>query len=152
MERAATVQDAAAASGWSPRMLRYLEARDLVRPERSAAGYRLYGPAELERLRSLRALLDETGLELAEVASALRLRRDRALAAAVDEWLDGVPEAEGPALEALRWEQERSARLLRPGQGSRDTVKERAGAADAAAGPAEEPAPALHPEAGEPPA
>ena len=39
-----TVQ-AAARTGWSPRMLRYLERAALVVPGRTAAGYRLYGDA-----------------------------------------------------------------------------------------------------------
>src|SRR4051794_38353947 len=122
----ATVQEAATATGWSPRMLRYVEQRGLVVPRRSSSGYRLYGPAELARLRSLRALLDETGLELSDVAVALRLRRERALQQAVDGWLDGVrpsdsaDAASADALEALRWEQERHLRLLRSGQGSRN--------------------------------
>ena len=127
----ATVQEAAAATGWSPRMLRYVEQRGLVVPRRSSAGYRLYGPAELARLRTLRALLDETGLELSDVAVALRLRREHALQEAVDGWLEGVPATPTTAattsadtLEALRWEQERHLRLLRSGQGSRNNVKE----------------------------
>lgn len=126
----ATVQEAATVTGWSPRMLRYVEQRGLVTPQRSAAGYRLYGPVELDRLRSLRSLLEETGLELSDVAVALRLRRERALADAVDGWLDGVPVVSDPtvndtvALEALRWEQERHVRLLRSGQGSRNNVKD----------------------------
>src|ERR1700712_2245796 len=104
----ATVQEAAAATGWSPRMLRYVEQRGLVVPRRSASGYRLYGPAELDRLRSLRTLLDETGLELSDVAVALRLRRERPLQEAVDGWLEGVRPSDtadsgsADALEALR--------------------------------------------------
>ncbi|RKS72552.1 MerR-like DNA binding protein [Motilibacter peucedani] len=128
----ATVQEAAATTGWSPRMLRYVEQRGLVVPRRSSAGYRLYGPAELDRLRTLRTLLDETGLELSDVAVALRLRRERALHEAVDGWLDGVPPAppaagaagSADALDALRWDQERHLRLLRSGQHSRNNVKE----------------------------
>ena len=92
-----TVQEAAAATGWSPRMLRYVEQLGLVEPPRSASGYRLYGPRELERLRSLRALLDEHGLELGDVAVALRLQREPALRAAVDTWLEAVPAAAAPA-------------------------------------------------------
>jgi len=36
-----TVGKAAAATGWSPRMLRYLEQAGLVVPQRTAKGYRL---------------------------------------------------------------------------------------------------------------
>ncbi|NHC13060.1 MerR family transcriptional regulator [Motilibacter deserti] len=107
-----TVQEAAEATGWSPRMLRYVEQRGLVVPQRSAAGYRLYGGAELERLRSLRTLLDETGLEIGDVAVALRLRNEPTLREAVHTWLDEAPTAS--AVEALRWEQEKQLRLLPP--------------------------------------
>ena len=105
-----TVQEAAEATGWSPRMLRYVEQRGLVVPQRSAAGYRLYGAPELERLRSLRSLLDGTGLEIGDVAVALRLRDEPALREAVHGWLDEAPAAS--AVEALRWEQEKQLRLL----------------------------------------
>ena len=44
-------------TGWSARMLRYVERTGLVTPARSASGYRLYGPAELQRLRTLKELL-----------------------------------------------------------------------------------------------
>ena len=46
-----TVGDAAAQTGWSARMLRYLEDHGLVMPARTAAGYRLYGLAELNQLQ-----------------------------------------------------------------------------------------------------
>ena len=54
---ALTIQEAAETTGWSPRMLRYVERVGLVEPNRSASGYRLYGPAELQRLRTLKELL-----------------------------------------------------------------------------------------------
>ena len=136
------MQEAAAATGWSARMLRYVEQRGLVAPQRSRAGYRLYGPQELDRLRSLRALLDETGLELGEVAVALRLRRDDELRSVVDRWLDDVPPvARGAldaheALEALRWEQDKHARLLPFTQPSRNTVKDAPAGADGSDEPA----------------
>ena len=50
------VSEAAARTGWSPRMLRYLEQRGLVVPARSASGYRRYGLRELNQLRSLTEL------------------------------------------------------------------------------------------------
>ena len=73
---ALTIHEAAQTTGWSPRMLRYVERVGLVAPERSGAGYRLYGPAELQRLRTLRELLDEHELGLSDVAFALRLGSD----------------------------------------------------------------------------
>jgi hypothetical protein len=52
-----TIQEAAATTGWSPRMLRYIERAGLLELGRSPAGYRLYGPEQLQRLRTLRELL-----------------------------------------------------------------------------------------------
>src|SRR5438067_1355351 len=49
-----TINEAAHTTGWSPRMLRYVERTGLIAPERSASGYRLYGPAQLQRLRTLK--------------------------------------------------------------------------------------------------
>ena len=103
---ALTVGQAARQTGWSPRMLRYLEAAALVVPERSAAGYRLYGLRELNQLRSLRDLRQRFGLELSDVAFAARLRREPALRAAVESWLAGID------LAALEWEQQKHERLL----------------------------------------
>ena len=51
---ALTVGAAATTTGWSPRMLRYLEHLGLVVPQRTPAGYRVYGLRELNQLRSLR--------------------------------------------------------------------------------------------------
>jgi len=51
---ALTIQEAAEITDWSPRMLRYIEDAGLIEPRRSEAGYRLYGAAELQRLRTLR--------------------------------------------------------------------------------------------------
>ena len=76
-----TINEAATTTGWSPRMLRYVEQLGLLDTPRSDAGYRLYGPAELQRLRTLRELLDTYGLELGDVGFALRLRREPELAA-----------------------------------------------------------------------
>ena len=62
-------------------MLRYVERVGLVEPARSASGYRLYGPAELQRLRTLRELLAEHEIGLSDLAFALRLRREPELRA-----------------------------------------------------------------------
>jgi len=102
-----TVGEAAARTGWSARMLRYLEHVALVVPERTAAGYRHYGTRELNQLRSLADLREVYSVELGEVAFVLRLRREPALRAAVDTWLAGTtPTA------ALEWEQRKHERLL----------------------------------------
>jgi MerR family transcriptional regulator, copper efflux regulator len=101
-----TVGQAAAQTGWTPRMLRYLEAVALVVPNRSAAGYRLYGLRELNQLRALRELRRRFGVELTDVAFAARLRREPVLRAVVESWLAGTD------LAALEWEQRKQERLL----------------------------------------
>ena len=111
---ALTVNEAAAITGWSPRMLRYIERSGLVSPPHSAAGYRLFGPAELQRLRTLRELLERHDVGLAEVGFARRMREDAGLRAAVDEWLTAQPERpqDVPDGEWLRFEQDKHERLL----------------------------------------
>jgi MerR family copper efflux transcriptional regulator len=101
-----TVGEAAAQTGWSPRMLRYLEGAGLVVPRRSGAGYRLYGLLELNQLRSLRELRRRHDVELTDVAFAARLDREPELRAAVETWLAGTQ------LSALDWEQRKHERLL----------------------------------------
>jgi MerR family transcriptional regulator, copper efflux regulator len=101
-----TVGEAAARTGWSPRMLRYLEAAGLVAPERSRTDYRLYGVRELNQLRSLRDLRDRFAVELTDVAFAARLQREPDLRAAVETWLHGR------GVDALDWEQRKHERLL----------------------------------------
>lgn len=101
-----TVSAAALQSGWSPRMLRYLERAGLIVPQRTRGGYRLYGLRELNRLASLRELRRRFGVELAELVFAARLRREPELRAAVDTWFAGGSE------DALDWEQRKQERLL----------------------------------------
>jgi MerR family transcriptional regulator, copper efflux regulator len=112
---ALTINEAAETTGWSPRMLRYIERIGLVETGRSASGYRLYGPEQLQRLRTLRELLARFDVGLGEVGFALRLRRERGLADAVEAWFEAEPhKPEGVASSAdwLRWEQEKHQRLL----------------------------------------
>ncbi len=101
-----TVGDAAVRTGWSPRMLRYLESAGLVVPRRNRSDYRLYGVLELNQLRSLRELRARFDVELTDVAFAARLEREPALRAAVETWLAGT------RLSALDWEQRKHERLL----------------------------------------
>jgi MerR family transcriptional regulator, copper efflux regulator len=100
------VVQAAAHTGWSPRMLRYLERAGLVVPRRTASGYRAYGLLELNQLRSLARLRRHFEVELTDVAFAARLRREPDLRAAVETWLAGTE------LSALDWEQRKHERLL----------------------------------------
>ncbi|MBX5442579.1 MAG: MerR family transcriptional regulator [Solirubrobacteraceae bacterium] len=111
---ALTIHEAAETTGWSPRMLRYVESMGLIQSKRSPAGYRLYGPEELQRLRTLRELLNAHDVGLAEMGFALRLRREPELAAAVDAWFEAKPKRpdDVPAADWLRFEQEKHQRLL----------------------------------------
>ena len=78
---ALTIHQAAATTGWSARMLRYIEEAGLVAPRRSGSGYRLYGPAELQRLRTLKEVLGQFSIELSDVGFASRSREDEPLRA-----------------------------------------------------------------------
>jgi len=111
---ALTIHEAAETTGWSPRMLRYIESSGLIEARRSPAGYRLYGPEELQRLRTLRELLDERSVTLQEVGFALRLRRDEDLAGAVEAWFEAQPArpADVAADDWLTYEQSKHQRLL----------------------------------------
>ena len=111
---ALTIHEAASTTGWSARMLRYVERAGLIEPRRSAAGYRLYGAEELQRLRTLRELLDDTGVSLTEVGFALRLRRDAGLARSIDGWFEEEPArpADVPPADWLLWEQDKHEKLL----------------------------------------
>ena len=102
-----TVGEAAEHSGWSPRMLRYLERFGLVAPRRNAAGYRLYRLRELNQLRALRELRREHHFEISDLVFAARLRREPELRKAVDGWLAGADD-----LAWVEWEQRKHERLL----------------------------------------
>jgi MerR family transcriptional regulator, copper efflux regulator len=101
------VGEAAAHTGWSARMLRYLERVSLVVPARTASGYRLYRLLELNQLRALAELRRRHGLELSDLVFAARLRREPELRRAVDGWLAGSDD-----LAWVEWEQRKHERLL----------------------------------------
>ncbi len=109
-----TINEAADTTGWSPRMLRYLERVGLIEPARTASGYRIFGPGELQRLRTLRELLARFDCGLSDVAFAKRMREEDGLEAAIQSWLEEEPEkpTEIDANDWLTWEQERHQRLL----------------------------------------
>ena len=100
------IGQAAAHTGWSPRMLRYLERAGLVIPARSAGGYRQYGLLELNQLRSLAELRRRFAVGIDDLAFTIRLQQEPALQAAVMTWLAGA------TLSALDWEQRKHERLL----------------------------------------
>jgi DNA-binding transcriptional MerR regulator len=111
---ALTIHEAAQTTGWSPRMLRYIERSGLVAPARSASGYRLYGPAELQRLRTLKELLARFDVGLSDVAFAARLGTSETLREAVQDWLEAQPHRpeDVSAADWLRFEQDKHERLL----------------------------------------
>jgi DNA-binding transcriptional MerR regulator len=103
-----TVGAAAARTGWSARMLRYLEALGLVVPQRTPAGYRVYGLGELNRLTALRNLRRRFGVEISEVAFTARLRREPELRRALEGWLA----ASADTASWIDWEQRKHEKLL----------------------------------------
>jgi DNA-binding transcriptional MerR regulator len=109
-----TIHEAAETTGWSPRMLRYVERAGLVTAARSASGYRLYGPGELQRLRTLKELLQGFDIGLSDVAFAARLQSDYALRAAVQTWLEAEPQRPEhvSAADWLSFEQDKHEKLL----------------------------------------
>jgi DNA-binding transcriptional MerR regulator len=110
-----TIQAAARITGWSARMLRYIERTGLVRAGRSEAGYRLYRAAELERLRTLKELLGRFEISLTDVAFAARLDADPALREAVQTWLntgDGGVEHANSSSSYEHYENEKSPAAL----------------------------------------
>jgi DNA-binding transcriptional MerR regulator len=113
---ALTINEAAQTTGWSARMLRYVERTGLVTPSRSASGYRLYGAAELQRLRTLKELLARFDVGLSDVAFAARMATDAGLREAVQTWLEAVPHRpdDVSAADWLRFEQDKHEKLLAP--------------------------------------
>jgi MerR family copper efflux transcriptional regulator len=109
-----TIHEAAETTGWSPRMLRYIEGAGLVEPPRTPSGYRVYGPGELQRLRTLRELLARFGCALSDVAFAKRMTSEEGLRAALERWFESRPEPPAGVAsgEWLGWEQEKHQRLL----------------------------------------
>lgn len=84
------IQEVAAATGLTPRSIRYYEEMSLLRPAaRSRGDYRLYDASDVERLRFIRALRDDAGFSLAEIGVLLededvRIRDRERFAAAAD--------------------------------------------------------------------
>jgi adenosylhomocysteinase len=91
-----TIQQAAEATGWSQRMLRYLEQAGLVAALRTPGGHRHYGPRQIERLQRLRELIDGHGLGITDIVFELRMRTDPQLARAVDDWFGPIHRSAAP--------------------------------------------------------
>ena len=94
--------ETAAALGVTPKALRLYEQRGLVRPQRSEAGWRAYGPEALARLHQIVALKG-LGLSLARIGELLAGRfKD----------LDAVLALQQQALHARKAETEQALALL----------------------------------------
>src|ERR1700761_539888 len=91
-----TIQQAAEATGWSQRMLRYLEQAGLVVALRTPGGHRHYGPRQIERLQRLRELIDDHQLGINDIAFEMRMRTDPKLARAVDDWFGPLHRTAAP--------------------------------------------------------
>jgi adenosylhomocysteinase len=91
-----TIQQAAEATGWSQRMLRYLEQAGLVAALRTAGGHRHYGARQIERLQRLREIITTHDLGITDVVFELRMRTDPELARAVDDWFGAVHRSAAP--------------------------------------------------------
>jgi DNA-binding transcriptional MerR regulator len=110
-----TINEAAETTGWSPRMLRYIESAGLIQPRRTEAGYRIFGPGELQRLRTLRELLARFDCALSDVAFAERIRSDAELRQSLEGWLESEaqrPEGVPSDDDWLRFEQQKHEALL----------------------------------------
>jgi MerR family transcriptional regulator, copper efflux regulator len=109
-----TINEAAETTGWSPRMLRYIESAGLIEPPRSPSGYRIFGPGELQRLRTLRQLLARFDCALSDVAFTKRYAGDPELRTALDRWFEERPERPAGVSSGdwLSWEQQKHERLL----------------------------------------
>src|SRR3954469_16353717 len=91
-----SIAQAAEATGWSQRMLRYLEQAGLVSALRTPGGHRHYGPRQIERLQKLRELIDAHDLGITDIAFELRMRSDPQLARAVDDWFGPIHRSAAP--------------------------------------------------------
>jgi adenosylhomocysteinase len=96
-----TMHQAVETTGWSQRMLRYLEQHGLVTSMRSPGGHRLYGPRQIERLRALKELIDRYDLGITDLAFEMRMRTDPDLARGIDEWFGVIHRIREPTSAGL---------------------------------------------------
>lgn len=77
-ERLLRIHEVATRTGLTPRSIRYYEEIGLLEPAaRSEGAYRLYDADDVERLGAIRALRDDAGFTLAEIAQVLEDERVR---------------------------------------------------------------------------
>ena len=76
-----------------PQTLRKYEREGLIAPSRTVTNLRLYSDQDIERLRQVKHLVEDRGLNLAGVQLALEVSRDvRALRERVDRMIDREPD------------------------------------------------------------
>lgn len=83
------IADAAARVGLSPATLRLWERLGLIKPARTPSGYRVYGPAEIERLRRIQSFRLVERLSPAAIARLFR-DEDAEVRDAGDRWAPGL--------------------------------------------------------------
>ena len=110
-----TINEAAETTGWSPRMLRYIEREGLIEPPPLGVGLPPLRTRELQRLRTLRELL--AGHDMTPRRRRLRRCACAASPSSATRWPRGSRPArsrpEGVAAsDWLRFEQEKHQRLL----------------------------------------
>ncbi|WP_188191243.1 MerR family transcriptional regulator [Nonomuraea sp. SYSU D8015] len=110
------ITEAAKRLGMSPRMLRYREALGLLPPVREQGAHRRFGPEELAAVAHGVELEKRFDVSPAELAFALRVLSEPAVAAAVRELGVRIGRIQVPR-RALDFEKEKALRLLRGGAG-----------------------------------
>ncbi len=82
--------------------LRYYERMGLVQPERSSGNIRLYSEEDIDRLRYIKALMSDCGVNLAGVEVALKLmQRMKEMQDQLEEMERKVAAEEKDAIEAI---------------------------------------------------
>lgn len=98
------IKQAAKIVGVSNSVLRTWESEGLIAPARTASGYRVYGPQDVERLRRIRDLILGEGLNPSGVRRVLdggEKKRGRAPRAHVHERIQALRKRKGISLRAL---------------------------------------------------
>jgi DNA-binding transcriptional MerR regulator/quercetin dioxygenase-like cupin family protein len=96
------IAEAARMAGVSASTLRLWESQGLVDPVRTVSGQRLYEPAHVERLKRIRWLRTDKGLNPAAIRESLSAEIDIPAAAMVDARPDGTDKAIGGRLRHMR--------------------------------------------------
>ncbi|MER7501283.1 MerR family DNA-binding transcriptional regulator [Nonomuraea pusilla] len=106
------ITEAAKRLGMSPRMLRYREALGLLPPVREQGAHRRFGQEELAAVAQAVELEKRFDVSPAELAFALRVLSEPAVAAAVRDLGVRIGRIQAPR-RALDFEKEKALRLLR---------------------------------------